>query len=101
MISAFVQRTVHYRVGSLEMFNMTPKKEADVHYRVGSLETWIRVEEDLFAFENDLADRLSAVIDRLNLRYGKGTICRSTIKRQGEDGKISASIEVRPIAGAG
>ena len=72
-----------------------------VHYRVGSLETWIRVEEDLFAFENDLADRLSAVIDRLNLRYGKGTICGSTIKRQGEEGKISASIEVRPIAGAG
>ena len=69
------------------MFNMTPKKEADVHYRVGSLETWIRVEEDLFAFENDLADRLSAVIDRLNLRYGKGTIVDQRLNVKARMGK--------------
>ena len=46
------------------------------------------VEQDLFAFENDRADRLSAVIDQLNSRFGKGTVSLSTAKRDGEDWKM-------------
>lgn len=46
------------------------------------------VQGDLFAFENERSNQLSAVIDRLNQRYGKGTVCRSTIKRASEDWKM-------------
>ena len=46
------------------------------------------IEQDLFAFENDRADRLSAVIDQLNNRFGKGTISLSTVKREGGDWKM-------------
>lgn len=46
------------------------------------------IEDDLFAFENERSNRLSAVIDELNNRYGKGTVCRSTVKREGEDWKM-------------
>ena len=46
------------------------------------------MEDDLFAFENEKADNLSRVIDRLNDRFGKGTICFSTAKREGNDWKM-------------
>lgn len=46
------------------------------------------VQGDLFAFENERSNQLSAVIDRLNQRYGKGTVCRSTMKRAREDWKM-------------
>ncbi|MCI5895883.1 MAG: DUF4113 domain-containing protein [Candidatus Aphodousia sp.] len=44
--------------------------------------------KDLFAFDNDRAERLSAVIDQLNNRFGKDTIGLSTVKREGEDWKM-------------
>lgn len=46
------------------------------------------IEQDLFSFENGQADRLSAVIDQLNNRFGKGTVSLSTVKREGEDWKM-------------
>lgn len=43
---------------------------------------------DLFAFENEKADKLSEVMDLINDKFGKDTICFSALKRDSGDWKM-------------
>ena len=67
-------------------------KEGIAYKKAGVVLENIRAESetmvDLFDFENEKSKRLSAVLDKLNERYGSGTICFSAVKRNSEDWRM-------------
>lgn len=48
---------------------------------------------DLFDFEEEKKNSLSAVLDDLNAKYGSGTICFSAVKRSSEDWKMRRAMK--------